>query len=117
MSMSQRTTTRSTQSPVGEPVTQASRRRARGAEYDRERQRLAPFEAIARQVIMRRGELGLTQKQLAERVGTSHSAISRLESGQHRASFDTLERVAEALEVRLSVTLEDARPTQEPVRA
>jgi transcriptional regulator with XRE-family HTH domain len=44
-------------------------------------------------MILRRGELGLTQKDLAERIGTSHSAISRLESGQHRASIATLERV------------------------
>lgn len=39
-------------------------------------------------------------------VGTSHSAISRLESGQHRASIATLERVGEALGLRLVVSLE-----------
>ena len=43
---------------------------------------------------------------VAERVGTSHSAISRLESGQHRASIATLERVGEALGLRLVVSLE-----------
>ncbi len=41
----------------------------------------------------------LTQQQLAERMGTSHSAISRVESGQHRTSVATLERLAQALEV------------------
>lgn len=95
-----------TQSPIGERVSDGTRRRARSAEYQRERARLDPFEAIARQVILRRGELGLTQKELAERVGTSHSAISRLESGQHRASIATLERVSEALGLRLVVSLE-----------
>jgi len=97
----------STHSPIGEPAGGA-RRRARSAEYQRERARLDPFEAIARQVILRRGELGLTQKELAERIGTSHSAISRLESGQHRASIATLERVSEALGLRLVVSLEPA---------
>ena len=94
------------QSPVGDRVGDGGRRRARSAEYQLERARLDPFEAIARQVILRRGELGLTQKELAERVGTSHSAISRLESGQHRASIATLERVGEALGLRLVVSLE-----------
>ena len=95
-----------THSPVGDRVGDGGRRRARTAEYQRERARLDPFEAIARQVILRRGELGLTQKDLAERVGTSHSAISRLESGQHRATIATLERVGEALGLRLVVSLE-----------
>jgi ribosome-binding protein aMBF1 (putative translation factor) len=97
-----------THSPIGDRVGGGGRRRARSAEYQRERARLDPFEAIARQVILRRGELGLTQKELAERVGTSHSAISRLESGQHRASIATLERVGEALGLRLVVSLEPA---------
>jgi ribosome-binding protein aMBF1 (putative translation factor) len=95
-----------THSPIGDRISDGGRRRARSAEYQRERARLDPFEAIARQVILRRGELGLTQKELAERVGTSHSAISRLESGQHRASIATLERVGEALGLRLVVSLE-----------
>lgn len=98
-----------TPSPVGEPLTQGSRRRAtRSAAYQAERARLVPFEEIARQVILRRGRLGLTQQELAERVGTSHSAISRLESGQHRASIDTLERIGAALGLRLIVRFEEA---------
>jgi HTH-type transcriptional regulator / antitoxin HipB len=94
--------------PAGEPVTQGSRQRAGGAAYQAERARLGAFESIARQVILRRGQLGLTQKDLAERVGTSHSAISRLEGGQHRASIDTLERVGAALGLRLVVAFEEA---------
>lgn len=101
-----RQSAKDTQSPVGDRVGDGGRRRARDAGYQRERGRLEPFEAIARQVILRRGELGLTQKELAERVGTSHSAISRLESGQHRASIATLGRVGEALGLRLVVSLE-----------
>lgn len=73
--------------------------------HQRERARLDPFEGIGRQVIRRRGELGLTQEELAERVGTSHSAISCLERGRHRASIATLESVGEALGRRLVVGL------------
>ena len=73
--------------------------RRRDPAYSAAQERLAPYERVARFVITRRAELGLTQKQLAERMGTSHSAISRVESGQHRASVATLERLAQALEV------------------
>lgn len=87
--------------PIGTPAANASRRRRRrDPEYRAAQERLAPYEAIARFVIMRRAELGLTQQGLAERVGTSHSAISRIESGQHRTSVATLERLAQALEAR-----------------
>ena len=57
-------------------------------------------------VIGRRIELGITQEQLAERMETSASTISRIESGQHVTSFTTLERLAAALEVKLVVGFE-----------
>jgi transcriptional regulator with XRE-family HTH domain len=64
---------------------------------------------------MRRAGLGLTQEQLAERMGTSHSAISRIESGQHRTSVATLERLAQALDVRFVMGFESG-PQEAPVR-
>jgi transcriptional regulator with XRE-family HTH domain len=88
----------------------SSPRRAANPAYQRERARLEPFEAIARRVILRRGELGLTQEELATLLGTGHSAISRLESGQDRASIPTLERVGDALGLRLVDGLEPAAP-------
>jgi ribosome-binding protein aMBF1 (putative translation factor) len=95
------------QSPVGTDAPNARRRRAqRSAEYRAEQTRLAPFEQVARMVIGRRIELGITQEHLAERMGTSPSAISRIESGQHVTSVRTLERLAEALEVKLLVGFE-----------
>jgi ribosome-binding protein aMBF1 (putative translation factor) len=88
-------------SPIGSSAQQAQRRRARAsAAYRDEQQRLAPFEELARLVISHRAALGLSQKELARRVGTSHTAISRLESGRHRASVETMQRVAQALGVR-----------------
>src|SRR4029077_5801559 len=94
-------------SPVGTPAAQAAaRRRRRDSKYRAAQERLAPYEGIARFVIMRRGELGLTQEQLAGRMGKSHSAISRIESGQHRTSVATLERLAQALDVRFVMGFE-----------
>lgn len=101
-------------SPIGTPVSEALRRRADDPDFRAALERLAPFEAIARFVILRRSELGLTQQQLAQRMGTSHSAISRIEGGQHSTSVATLQRLAEALGVRFVMGFESG-PPEEPV--
>jgi len=46
----------------------------------------------------RRRELGLTQTQLAARVGVSQAYLSRIETGTRVADTDLLARLAEALE-------------------
>ena len=110
-----------TTSPVGTPVVEAQRRRAeRSAAYRAERRRLAQFEEIARLVIKHRAALGLSQQELARLVGTSHSAISRIESGRHKTSVGTLQRIAEALGLRLVLGFESGpadRPKRELVSA
>ena len=59
---------------------------------------------VARQIHELRTKAGLTQKQLAELVGTSHSVISRLEDDDYtRHSLDMLHRVAAALNKRVEV--------------
>jgi len=84
------------------------RRRARHSEeYRAEAARLEPYESLARMIIARRIRYGLTQRQLAERMGTSVSAVSRVESGTHRPSIETLERLADAFGERLVLGFED----------
>jgi len=48
----------------------------------------------------------LTQAQLAGRIGTTASAISRLESGQHMPSMETLRKLAHAYGGHLLVGFE-----------
>lgn len=57
-------------------------------------------------VVGRRIELGISQEELAERMGTSASAVSRIEGGQHVTSVRTLQRLAKALGVKLLVGFE-----------
>jgi len=64
-------------------------------------------------VIARRIRYGLTQRQLAERMGTSVSAISRVENGTHRPSVETLERLACAFGERLVLGFEDPEGRQD----
>lgn len=58
---------------------------------------------ISRAVIRARIEKGLTQKQLAEKLKTKQSVISRLESGTSLPSLSLLKRLADLLNVSLHV--------------
>lgn len=94
-------------SPIGNNVEDhIDQERARSAKFRETQDRLRPFEEIARMVIMRRAQLGLTQQELAERMATTKSVISRIESGQHRSGTDTLRRIAEALGGRAVIGFE-----------
>jgi len=75
------------------------------SEVRKEYKALEPQFKLIRQLIARRNELNLSQKQLAMRVGTEQSAISRLESGINNTTFGTLQKVAEALNAHLDISL------------
>lgn len=62
-------------------------------EYDKLKPR---YEAIE-QVIKARKEQNITQEELAKRVGTQKSNISRFESGNYNPSLDFLTKIAESL--------------------
>ena len=85
-------------SPVGSSVSaDIAHRRASAISFRDAYDALEPFEQLARMVVMRRAQLGLTQQELADRMGSTKSVISRIESGQHRTNTDTLRRLAAAL--------------------
>jgi transcriptional regulator with XRE-family HTH domain len=68
------------------------------------------FAQIAGQVADRRKERGLSQADLAALVGTTQSAIARLESGGRPPRIDTLLRIANALDADLHIDLLDRGP-------
>jgi predicted transcriptional regulator len=55
----------------------------------------------------KRRELGLSQTEVAARMGTSQSAVARLESGDADVRLSTLERYAAALGWKLQLSLEE----------
>ena len=71
------------------------------AEYDA----LDPEYELIGQLIKARIDENMTQKQLAEKIGTKQSCIARLESGNYNPSFQFLQKVAGALNKRLTITL------------
>lgn len=61
---------------------------------------------LANQMLKARARAGLTQDAVAERMGTTKSAISRLEAaGKHTPSLATLKRYARAVGCELQVKL------------
>jgi predicted transcriptional regulator len=71
------------------------------AEYDA----LAPEFEISNELLKARLRAGLSQVELASLMGTSQSAIARLESGQTLPSTKTLIRFAEATGSKIQVRL------------
>jgi DNA-binding XRE family transcriptional regulator len=69
------------------------------AEYER----LGPQYAAIADIIRLRLEQGLTQEQLARRVGKQQPAIARLESGRVQPSLQLLHEIAKALDADLVV--------------
>jgi predicted transcriptional regulator len=61
--------------------------------------------AVIEMIIKKRVERGLTQKELAKKIGTKQSAISRLESGTYNPSLSFLQKVSEALDTKLKISL------------
>ncbi|MDD4197625.1 MAG: helix-turn-helix transcriptional regulator [Syntrophorhabdaceae bacterium] len=73
------------------------------AEYDR----LADEFALLDEFLKARAAAGITQEELAKRMGTTQSAIARLESGKgkHSPTLATLQKYARALGCHLEVRL------------
>ena len=94
-------------SPMGSTAEEGARHRAQQSPtYRRQQNERADIRELAWLLIKYRREKGLSQQELAELVGTSHSQISRIESGRHRTNFDSLLRIARALDLKVVVGFE-----------
>lgn len=68
-------------------------------------QELGPEFFIIGQLIEKRLQKNLSQAELAKKIGTKQSAISRFESGTYNPTLAFLYKVADGLNVRLKVTV------------
>ena len=64
---------------------------------------------LARQLIEARIKSGLSQEELAEKMGTSQSSIARLESGTSMPSMRTLNKFAKATNCQLQIQFKPVR--------
>jgi len=67
---------------------------------------LKPRYQLISEIIELRRKKGLTQKDLAEKIGTKQTAIARIESGRINPTVNLLERIAMALNSRLIIRFE-----------
>jgi ribosome-binding protein aMBF1 (putative translation factor) len=74
-------------------------------EFRREYEKLEPEFQIARQIIAARIKRKLTQAELAKRAKTGQAVISRLEGMNAKPSISLLSRVAQALGIKIQVTV------------
>jgi len=110
-------------SPKGRAVADAARDQARRSEAYREaRDEYAAIKElrkrnwIAAHIRERRYELDRTQKEVADQAGTSHSFISKVESGDHIPTIPVLKRILAVLDEELLIGIERRMPDEEPER-
>ncbi|MGE3448791.1 MAG: helix-turn-helix domain-containing protein [Microbacteriaceae bacterium] len=90
----------------------AQARAERNEDYREARDEYAAIRAlrqrnwIAAHIRERRYELDLTQHEVAERAGTSHSFISKLEGGDHIPTIPVLQRILAVLDEELLIGIE-----------
>ena len=75
-------------------------------EVAKEYNKLAPRYSVIFQLIAARQKSGLTQKELANRVGTKQSAIARLEGGNTNPSIGFLDKIASVMGTTLTIQLQ-----------
>ena len=114
---------RNSRGPVGKRVAGAAADRARrSGAYREARDEYAAIRAlrernwIAAHIRERRYELELTQREVAERAGTSHSFISKLERGEHMPTIPVLKRILAVLDEHLLIGIERRTPGEAPER-
>jgi len=66
---------------------------------------LEPEFAVIKKIIEKRLEVGLTQAQLAKKIGTKQSAISRIEQGSYNPSLALLVKLSKALDAKLEISI------------
>lgn len=90
-------------------------------EVRREYETLKEEFELLDEILKARTAAGLTQAELAERIGTTQSAVARMETaiGKHSPSIATLKRYASALGYRLQLRLvkQQTRTREKPSRA
>lgn len=72
-------------------------------------QKLADEYALVKELLAARSRAGLTQEEVARSMGTTKSAVSRLEAaGKHSPSVATLKRYARAVGCEIEIRLQSA---------
>ena len=84
------------------------------------RKELAEIEAqraeFVKAMVAARKKSGLSQAEVAKRMGTTQSVVARLESGAQKPSLHTVERFAAACSMRVKITLVPSVSSKKPAK-
>ncbi len=75
------------------------------SEFRKEYESMEPEYALIEQILELREQLGLTQEELAKRIGTRQCNISRFENGNSNPSLAFLKKIAAGLGKKITITL------------
>ena len=92
-------------SKAGVKFDEVHERLMKDEEFKTEYEKLKPRYELIAQIIDTRSRLNVTQEELALRVGTQKSNISRLESGSYNPSLDFITKVARSLGKEVHISL------------
>ncbi len=84
-------------------ITELHRRWMKEPNYRKEYDSLEDEFAVAKAVIAARNRAGLTQAELARKMGTTQPVVARMEGGRIQPSLRTLQRLAHATGSRLTI--------------
>lgn len=90
---------------MGKSMKQVKKELLRDGGFRQEYEALEEEFSIAAQLIKARSQANLTQKQVAQRMGTTQSVVARLESGHPLPSLRSLMRYAEAVGKKVDIRL------------
>jgi DNA-binding XRE family transcriptional regulator len=90
---------------MGKKFNEKKRELMKNPEFRKEYNNLEPEFTIARALIKARARSGLTQQEVAKRMGTTQSAVARLERGHPLPSITSLKKYASATNSKLNISL------------
>jgi len=88
-------------------IVSGERKRAQRAAFEKALEALKPEQVLRAEMVEARVRAEFTQAQLAQRMGTTQSAIARLEAGRSSPNIATLRKLAAATGSRLVIRLDE----------
>ena len=90
---------------MGKSMSEMKKRLMKNPKFQKEYEALEDEFALVHALIKARTRAGLTQQQVAERMGTTQSAVARMESGRGFPSLTSIKKYAEATESKIDINL------------
>ena len=95
-------------------ITEMHKRWMKAPSYRKAYHALEDEFAVAKAVIAARNRAGLTQTELARRMGTTQPVVARMEGGRVQPSLQTLQRLAKATGSKLMIRFEPRQAEHSP---